>query len=183
MKYVRTEGCHVGLFREFVGTACCTYGLSTTTVNNHIPVEISHQIADSQATTLVVGSENTEKTTEVQRQIPSLKVIRCYIWGNENDYDINMYIVLYQPQPYIYISLYMYIWNIYRPKYQNPVHLSTSSGPCNGPLTRYVKLRVAHAPGMPGTFPPPPRVIDPDMHHGTCVTRNARAVMHAGLVN
>ena len=40
----------------------------------------------------------------------------------------------------------------------------------NGPLARYVKLRVAHAPGMPGTFSPPPRVIDPDMHHGTCVT-------------
>ena len=24
---------------------------------------------------------------------------------------------------------------------------------CNGPPTRYVKLQVAHAPGMPGTFP------------------------------
>ena len=35
MKSVRTEGCHVGLFREFVGTACCTYGQSNTTnVNN-----------------------------------------------------------------------------------------------------------------------------------------------------
>ena len=40
----------------------------------------------------------------------------------------------------------------------------------HGPLTRYVKLQVAHAPGMPGTFSPPPRVSDPDMHHGTCVT-------------
>ena len=39
-----------------------------------------------------------------------------------------------------------------------------------GPLTRYAKLRVAHAPGMPGTFSPSPRVSDPDMHHGTCVT-------------
>ena len=39
----------------------------------------------------------------------------------------------------------------------------------NGPLARYEKLRVAHAPGMPGTFFPPPRVGDPDMHHGTCV--------------
>ena len=38
------------------------------------------------------------------------------------------------------------------------------------PLARYVKLRVAHAPGMPGTFSPPPQVSDPDMHHGTCVT-------------
>ena len=26
----------------------------------------------------------------------------------------------------------------------------------NGTLTRYVKLRVVHAPGMPGTFSPPP---------------------------
>ena len=24
----------------------------------------------------------------------------------------------------------------------------------HGPLTRYAKLQVAHAPGMPGTFPP-----------------------------
>ena len=39
-----------------------------------------------------------------------------------------------------------------------------------GPLTRYAKLRVAHAPGMSITFSPPPRVSDPDMHHGTCVT-------------
>ena len=37
----------------------------------------------------------------------------------------------------------------------------------HGPLTRYVKLRDAHAPG---TFSPPPWVSDPDMQHGTCVT-------------
>ena len=35
----------------------------------------------------------------------------------------------------------------------------------NGPLARYAKLRVAHAPGMPGTFSPPPRVSYPGMHH------------------
>ena len=40
----------------------------------------------------------------------------------------------------------------------------------HGPLARYVKLRFAHAPGMPGTLSPLPRVSDPDMHHGTCVT-------------
>ena len=40
----------------------------------------------------------------------------------------------------------------------------------HGPPARYVKLRIAHAPEMPGTFFPPPRVSDPDMHHGTCVT-------------
>ena len=51
--------------------------------------------------------------------------------------------------------------------------------PCpyfNGPLTRYVKLWVAHAPGMPGTFSSAtrlhrrPLVCDPDMYHGMCVT-------------
>ena len=40
----------------------------------------------------------------------------------------------------------------------------------HGPLARYVKLRIAHAPGMPGSFSPPPRVSDPGMHHGMCVT-------------
>ena len=40
----------------------------------------------------------------------------------------------------------------------------------HGPLARYVKLRVAHALGMPGTFSPSPRVSHPDMHHGTCAT-------------
>ena len=29
----------------------------------------------------------------------------------------------------------------------------------HGPLTRYVKLQVAHAPGMPGTFSPPADLI------------------------
>ena len=41
---------------------------------------------------------------------------------------------------------------------------------CHGPLARYVKLRVAHAPGMPGTFSPTTAFSDTDMHHGTCVT-------------
>ena len=44
--------------------------------------------------------------------------------------------------------------------------------PCHGPLTRYGKLRVVHAPGT--VSPPPnlkePRLSDPGMHHGTCVT-------------
>ena len=40
----------------------------------------------------------------------------------------------------------------------------------HGPLTRYVILWVAYAPGMPGTFFTILRVSDPNMHHGTCVT-------------
>ena len=43
-------------------------------------------------------------------------------------------------------------------------------------FTRYVKLRVAHAPEMPGRFTLPPTskkktlVSDPGTYHGTCVT-------------
>ena len=41
----------------------------------------------------------------------------------------------------------------------------------HGPLTRYVKLPVAHASGMPVTFPRhrlerKPRISDPGIHHG-----------------
>ena len=43
---------------------------------------------------------------------------------------------------------------------------------------KYVKLRVVHAPGIPGTFSPPPRVSDSDMQlgggeyvPGACATR------------
>ena len=45
-----------------------------------------------------------------------------------------------------------------------PEHLLPSRWVRYGPLARYIKLRVAHAPGMP------PLVSDPDMYHGTCVT-------------
>ena len=60
----------------------------------------------------------------------------------------------------------------------------------HGPLTRYGKLRVTHAPGMPETFSPPwlqrkPQVSDLCMHHSTCVTHVclARAMMHVGIAN
>ena len=36
----------------------------------------------------------------------------------------------------------------------------------HGPLTRYAKLWVAHAPGMPGKYSLPARVSDPNMYHG-----------------
>ena len=55
----------------------------------------------------------------------------------------------------------------------------------HGPLVRYVKLRVAHAQGMPGTFSLPSRVTDPNMHHGTCVTHVPRcmlAVLNSGFL-
>ena len=66
-------------------------------------------------------------------------------------------------QPYVTLpnkrvhNAYVVIWH-------------TKRFPCNGPLARYVKLRIAHAPGIPGTLFPPPRVRDPDMHRGRCVT-------------
>ena len=42
------------------------------------------------------------------------------------------------------------------------------------PLTWQAKLRIVHAPGMSGTFSPPPLVGDTDMHHGTGVTHVRR---------
>ena len=47
---------------------------------------------------------------------------------------------------------------------------SPYNGSNHGPLARYVKLQVGHAPGIPGTFSLPPLIFAPDMHHGTCVT-------------
>ena len=40
----------------------------------------------------------------------------------------------------------------------------------HGPHTRYVKLWVAHAPGILGTLSPTSQISNPDMHHGTYVT-------------
>ena len=42
--------------------------------------------------------------------------------------------------------------------------------PWHGPLTRYVKWLVAHAPGMRHRLQRTPLVNDHGMHHGTCVT-------------
>ena len=47
-----------------------------------------------------------------------------------------------------------------------------------GSLARYVKLRVAQAPGMPGTFSPPSRVKR--SRRASRHVHDARAVMHAG---
>ena len=61
-----------------------------------------------------------------------------------------------------------------------------------GCLTRYVKLRVAYAPGMSGTFTShrlqmKPLVSDPNMHPGTCMTHVPRcmsgSLTHGGREN
>ena len=49
----------------------------------------------------------------------------------------------------------------------------------NGPLARYVKLRVAHAPRMPGTFFS--ATASQRSRHTSRHVRDARAVMHAGI--
>ena len=64
---------------------------------------------------------------------------------------------------------------IHKPFYQFSCHENLCcfkiNKSVNVPVTRYVKLRVAHAPGIPGTFfLPITRVNDPDMHRGTCLT-------------
>ena len=56
----------------------------------------------------------------------------------------------------------------------------------NGPLTRYSKLRFGHAPGMPGTFYPRPTLKETASQrsqHASRHVRQARAMMHVGIVN
>ena len=52
----------------------------------------------------------------------------------------------------------------------------------HGPLARYVILQVAYTSGMPGTFSPPPRVSDPDMHHVTHVPWCMRELLTSGFL-
>ena len=55
-----------------------------------------------------------------------------------------------------------------------------------GPLARYVNLRVAHAPGMPGTYSPPPTskgTASCRSRHASRHVHDARAVMHVGIAN
>ena len=56
----------------------------------------------------------------------------------------------------------------------------------HGPLTRYVKLRVARAPGMPGTLSPQlasKETASQRSRHASMHVRPARAVMHVGIAN
>ena len=55
-----------------------------------------------------------------------------------------------------------------------------------GPLARYVKLRVAHAPRTPETFSPPPtwkETASQQSRDASRHVRHARAVMHVGIAN
>ena len=57
---------------------------------------------------------------------------------------------------------------------------------CYGPLTRYGKLRIAHAPVMPGTFSPPPtskKTASWQSRHALRHVRHARAVMHVAIAS
>ena len=54
----------------------------------------------------------------------------------------------------------------------------------NGSLTRYVKLQVAHMPGMPATYSPPPtskETANQRSQHASRHVRDARTVMHVGI--
>ena len=68
------------------------------------------------------------------------------------------------------LSLFYFLYSGWCPEYTDPPKTTMDTSFRHGPLARYVKLRVAIVPRMPRTFSPPPRVSDPDMHHGTCVT-------------
>ena len=56
----------------------------------------------------------------------------------------------------------------------------------HGPLARYVKLWVAHVPGMPGTFSPWPTSKETASWRSRLASRrvrDTRAVMHVGIAN
>ena len=56
----------------------------------------------------------------------------------------------------------------------------------DGPPTRYVRLWVAHAPGMPVTFSPPPTSKETASwlsRHASRHVRDARAVMRVGMAH
>ena len=99
---------------------------------------------------------------------------------------IHIYIYIYI---YTYILYTTYIYNQYTNDRFECVVNSTiivrfRGGSCSffhGPPAKYVKLRVVHAPGMPGTFSPPQQIINPDMHHGTCVTHVPWCISVANL--
>ena len=72
-------------------------------------------------------------------------------------------------------SLQVIRWSIIRGLHtfdsMHPVMTSRATW-LNGPIARYVKFLVAHAPGMTGTSVfPAVRVSDADMYRGTCVTQ------------
>ena len=56
----------------------------------------------------------------------------------------------------------------------------------NGPLTRFVKIRVVHATRMPGTISPPLTSKETTSwwsRHASRHVRHARTVMHVGIAN
>ena len=65
--------------------------------------------------------------------------------------------LVYLPQ-YVYAHRRSHLWgtNGYRESKVWLIHLNHNETPKHGPLTRYVKLWVAHALGIPGMFSPQP---------------------------
>ena len=77
------------------------------------------------------------------------------------------------------IKMFLQIpWHRYALQIGSQVYCSSliSSNKCSNVFTcklsvlQYKLNRKKFAPGMPGTFSLPPRISDPDMHHGDCVT-------------
>ena len=68
----------------------------------------------------------------------------------------------------------MHLWMA---RYRRHITQTAKSASPDGPLTRYVNMRVAHVQGMPGTFSTPP--TSKESRH----VRHARAVMHVGIAD
>ena len=110
-------------------------------------------------------------------------LIPHFIWGNI--WYLNKSYASCKEQPMVLVFENVITTSAKTRRYGDAMHLHRTSEitweyikqriPIHGPLTRYAKLRVANAPGMPGMFPRhrlqrKPLVSDPGMHHDTCVT-------------
>ena len=59
-----TEGCHVGLFREFVGMASWTYGQSNTTIATAITIVQTHDASIYETSRGLMEGINMEKSSQ-----------------------------------------------------------------------------------------------------------------------
>ena len=74
-------------------------------------------------------------------------------------------------------NLYHNVWRIEGRNQESRMLMNNDFAQFHGPLTRYSKLRVTHVPGMPGTFSLLPTFKE------TAIQRDARAVMHVGILD
>ena len=116
--------------------------------------------------------------TSATKQLPMLDVLweNCCHWV-VNVIEVDLILKFLQKT---YVACNRAFWTGWHDESSNKYMAS------HGPLTRYIKLRVAHAPGMPGTFSLSPTSKETDSYRSRNASRHmrdTRAVMHVGIAN